>query len=240
MFRVPMIAAVAALLLPLGVQTATAQQAFVATAATPSGFGLFGNTVGVSLSGTYGQWRGGAGSDRIDASGALSFGLGDPVNGIGVQGDINVTSFRNLGVSGYLSLTLHRMFQTSQAGVYSVALSATHLAPWGNSAAVRPGYTLVGSYLFGLNGRLAMLSLGVTNTLQLNRRTDGFIGLGIAVSEDWSVNAGWAGDQSILGATWRPDALGGTALAISFRSLEDRNRRMIGFDLTRSFSLTGN
>jgi hypothetical protein len=71
------------------------------------------NTLGLAVSGTYGQWRGGPGSDRLDASAALSFGVGDAVNGLGLQADINVNSFRSFGASGYLSLTLHRMFQTS-------------------------------------------------------------------------------------------------------------------------------
>lgn len=225
--------------LALGAQTAEAQHSFVGTAAIPSGFGLYGNTLGLSVSGTFGQWRGGAGSDRLDASAALSFGIGDPVNALGLQADLNVTSFRNFGVSGYLSLTLHRMFQTSSAGVYSVALSASHLAPWGNSARVDPGVSLVGSYMFGLNGRLAMATLGVANNLNNARDVEGIFGFGVAVSDDWAVNLGWAGNQSVFGATWRPQALGGAALSISVRGIEDRNRRLIGFDLSRSFSLTG-
>jgi len=234
------ITSVVAAVLVFGTPNAHAQQLFVGTAAVPSGFGLHGNTFAAAISGTYGQWRGGAGSDRLDGSAAFSFGFGDPVDGLGVQADINVTSFRNFGASGYLSLTAHRMFQTSQAGVYSVALSATHLGSWGNSAWVRPGYKLVGSYMFGLDGRLAVVSVGVADNQNMSRRAEGILGFGLAVSDDWAVSAGWVGDQSVLGATWRPAALGGATLAISLRGIEDRNRRLIGFDLSRSFNLMGN
>lgn len=233
------VAVIVALGLTLGGQSAEAQLRFVGTAATPSGFALYGNTAAVAISGTYGQWRGGAGSDRLDASAALSFGVGNPYRGLGLQADVNITSFRDFGYSGYFSLTLHRAFQVDQAGVYSIALSASHLAAWGNSARVPVGGSLVGSYLTAIDGKLAMFSLGIANNLNDDRRVRGIVGFGMAVNDDWSVNAGWVGDQSVFGATWQPRVLGGTAISVSLRGVEDRNRRLIGIDVSRSFRLSG-
>lgn len=220
-------------------QPVSAQQEFVGTAAVPSGFGLHDNTFALSISGTYGQWRGGAGSDRVDASAALSFGFGNAVRGVGIQADVNMTSFRNFGASGYLALTAHRMFQLDSAGVYSVALSASHLAPWGNSAWVDPGYSLVMSHLFGLDGRLAMATVGLANNLNDARDLEGVFGFGVALSDEWAGSVGWAGNQSVLGASWRPGELGGAVVSFSVRGLEDESRRLVGLDFSRSFSLTG-
>lgn len=213
----------------LGAQT-------IGIAALPSGFGLHGNTFATSLSGTYGQPRDGGASTRLDASASLSFGIGDPVNALGLQADVNLTSFRDFGASGYVSLTAHRMFQTSTAGVYSVALSVTNLAPWGDSAQLPAGYSLVGSYLFGLDGRAAMATLGVANNLNDARRVEGIVGFGMAVNDTLALSVGWAGNQSVLGSTWRPAALGGATVSVSLRGLEDRSRRTLGIDISRSFN----
>jgi hypothetical protein len=232
----PRVAALFGLCLGLGSAQSMAQN-FVGTAALPTGFGLYPNTVSISVSGSYGQWRDGVGSTRFDASTVLSYGLGDPVAGIGVQVDINVTSIRNLAASGYVSLTAHRMFQTSQAGVYSVAVNATHLAPWGNAARLDPGFSVIGSYLTGINGRLTVSSLGLTTTLNDARRIEMIAAFGMGLGDDWAVSLGWAGNQSVIGTTWQPVTLRGTTLGVSIRGIEDPARRLIGFDLFRSFNL---
>lgn len=211
-----------------------AAQTFVATSAVPSGFALSGNTFGLAASGTYGQRRDGPGSTRWDASSALSFGLGDPVDALGLQVDGNLTSFRDFGASGYLSLTLHRMFQISPAGVYSIAASATHLAPWGDPARLDPGGSLIGSYLFGVGGRLAMATAGIANNFNDERRVEGIVGLGVGVTDGWAVNLGWVGNQAVVGATWRPDFLAGFAVSFSARGDHD-DRPRFGIDLTRAF-----
>jgi hypothetical protein len=220
--------------LALGAGSAAAQS-FVATAGVPSGFALSGNTLGLSLSGSYGQPRSGPGSTRLDASSALSFGIGDPIGALGLQSDVNLTSFRRFGASGYASFTAHRMFQTNSSGVFSVALSLTHVAPWGDSAALPVGGSLIGSYLFGFDGRLAMATVGVANNLNDRRRVEPVLGLGLGITDNWAANLGWAGNQSVVGATWRPNFMGGFAVSISLRALENDNRRMVGIDLTRAF-----
>lgn len=220
--------------------TASAQgrsftQAFAATTATPSGFGLHGGTLGLAFSGSYGPVR--FDGQRWDASTVASLGLGDPVNGLGFQIDVNNTSFRNFGASGYLSLTLHHMFQTNPDGVYSVALTASNLAPWGDSAFLDPSISFVGSYMFGIDGRLAIASLGVTTDTNNARDLEVIAGFGVQVANDWSVNAGWVGNQTVLGASWRPDMLGGMTVGLSVRGLEDSDRRMFGVDISRAFDL---
>lgn len=78
--------------------------------AVPSGFGLSGGTVSLSLSGSYGPRRGGPGSDRTDASTAAAIGLGNAATGLGVELGVVNTSFRDFGGSGYFTLGANRQF----------------------------------------------------------------------------------------------------------------------------------
>jgi len=210
-------------------------QTFVATPAIPSGFGLSGNTLAVSLSGAYDNSR--PVGNRLDASTSLAFGFGDPVDGIGVQASVNLTSFRMFGASGYGALTLHRMFQTNSSGIFSISGNLTYIAPWGNAARLPMGGSVVGSYLFGINGRLGIATLGATNDLNAARRVQPVVGFGYQVADDIAVSAGWAGEQSVLGIGWQPPMLGGTTVNLSVRAVEDNARRSIGLDITHAFNL---
>ena len=210
-------------------------QAFISTPGVPSGFGLGGNSFAVSLSGAYDQAR--PLGNGLDASTSFAFGIGAPVEAIGVQGAITLTSFRRFGASGYGALSLHRMFQTGGNGIYSVAASLTYIAPWGNSAGQALGASVIGSYLFGVEGRLAMVTLGLANDLNPARRVEPVLGLGLQLADRLAISAGWVGNQSVLGLGWQPEFMGGASVNLSVRAIESTTRRAFGIDVNHAFNM---
>jgi len=210
-------------------------QTFIATPGVPSGFGLAGNAWAVSLSGAVDNAR--PAGNALDASTSLAFGVGDPVAGIGVQGVLNLTSFRRFGASGFATLTLHRMFQNANDGLYSIAASVTYISPWGDSLGQPLGGSVIGSYLFGVDGRLAVVTLGAASDLNAARRIQAVVGFGVQLSDTVAISGGWVGNQTVLGLGWRPEFLGGTSMNLSIRSIESDARRAIGFDVNYALNV---
>ena len=221
----------------LGAPAALAQS--VAIAGLPNGFGLSGGALSLSMTAGFGPRRGiPPNTTRADASTAVLLGLGSPASGLGVELGATLTSFRNFGASGYLDLGFHRLFQINERGVGSVSLRVSHLAPWGDAARLDPGYTLAASYLTSAGSRLVMATLAAGTAFERTRGLRGAIGVGVSVSPQWSVSAGYSGDHSVLGATWTPRNAGATSVAISLNALEDPARRALVVGVTRSFRLT--
>lgn len=223
--------AVIGLGLPAAAQT-------VGTAGVPTGFGLAGGVLALSASGSYGPERNPpADTTRYDGSGSVMLGFGDPVAGLGVQGGVNVTSFRDFGESGYLSLGAHKMFQTSEAGVYSVALNVTHIEPWGDAEGLDPGVSLVGSYLTSVGGRLALVSLGAATDTNNARDVEAVFGFGLGVSDNLAVSLGQVGQRTAVGMTFAPTMLAGNSLSVSVNHNHDTGDNTLVVDLGRVFSL---
>jgi hypothetical protein len=228
----------AAMVMTCGV-AASAQT--VGTAGIPSGFGLAGGVLAFSVSGAYGPERNPPADDtRFDASGAILAGFGDPVSGVGVQGGVNLTSFRNFAESGYLSFGVHKMFQTSEAGVYSVALNVSHIAPWGDADNLDPGVSLVGTYLTSVGSNLAMFTLGAATDTNNARDIEGVFGFGIGVSDTVAVSIGQAGQRTALGVSFAPSVLAGNSLSVSVNHNHDTNDNTLVVDIGRAFSLARN
>ena len=89
----------------LGAPAATAQT--IGMAGIPSGFGVAGNVVALSFSGSYSQQLRGVVPNQThwDAATSATFGFGNPVSGVGVEVGINLTSFRRFGQSDHLRAT---------------------------------------------------------------------------------------------------------------------------------------
>lgn len=221
-------------------QTATPLGKFtLGTAGLSSAFGLSGNTLGLTFSGSYGPPRG-VGATRFDASTALSLGLGDPVNGVGLQFDANLTSFRNFGASGNFSANIHKMFQVNDKGVYAVMLSAGNLGAWGDAATLPENASLIGSYMFGIGAHPAVVTLGATTALNANNDIEAIGAFGYSLNSDWALNIGFAGQTPVVGATWQPEFLSNTPITISISDIDDESKRKLQIDIGHTFSLTGN
>lgn len=211
----------------------------VGTASVPTGFGVAGGTLALSLSASYGPERNPALDDtRGDASGSVIAGFGNPVSGLGVQGGFNITSFRDFGASGYLTVGAHNMFQTSERGVFSVALNASHLAPWGDATRLDPAGSLVGSYLTSVGGQIAMFSLGAGTDNNNARDIEPIAGFGIGVSPNVAVSIGQVGyDRTAVGMTFAPSLLAGNTLAVSVNHDHRTNDNTLVVDVSRAFGL---
>lgn len=237
MEHVSLLGLTTAMLLCFG-SAASSETVLAATAGIPSGFGLSGESVALSASGSVGSPRNPpTDNTRFDASASLLAGFGDPVVGLGFQAGLNVTSVRNFGESGYLTLGVHKMFQTSEKGVFSVALNATHVGPWGNATVLDPGYSLVGSYLTSVNGHLAVFSAGAATDVNPDRDLEPVVGMGIGIADAVSFSVGQVGAKSVVGMSFAPQRLGGGSISVSVNHNHDSSRNTLVVDLARVISI---
>ena len=206
----------------------------------PTGFGSAGGVLTLGIRGSYGPVRG-LGTPqqtRFDASTNALLGFGNPASGVGLEVGITNLSFRDFGASGYVDLGVHRLFQFDDSGIGSVSLRAAHIAPWGNATALRPSYTLAASYMTGVGDRLVMFTASAGTAFNNARTLRGAVGVGVSLSQEWSISAGYAGDRSVLGASWNTPLLRGIAVSFSLSALERPAARTVAVNLSRSFSLT--
>lgn len=216
----------------------TAAQTQVATSALPTGFGLGMGDIALGFSALHGPWRGtGPDRTRYDASTSLAYGFGDPNALVGIDFAANITSFRDFGASGYLSVSLHRRMQFAGGAIGSVNLTATHLAGWGDSSVLDPAYTLVGSYAGVFGGRRVMVSAGVGDGFHRARGTEGLLAVGVAVAPGVAVSGGFIGSSPVIGASWFPGFLPNSVVNLSVRDIDDSARRTVGIDIGYSFNL---
>jgi hypothetical protein len=211
----------------------------VGTPGAPSAFGLSGGVGAVSLTGSYGKPRGGVGVTRFDASTAFGVGFGDPVDGVGVQVGVNITSFRKFGDSGYFTAGVHKMFQLSDAGVYSIGINIENIATWGDAKQSKLGANVIGSYMTSINGQLGLITVGATNAVLGNKPT-GIFAVGMGVTETSSIALSQLGNRSTLGYTIAPSGLSGTSVNLSVARDWKSKENSVAVDLISSFNLFGN
>lgn len=188
-----------------------------ATVGIPSGFTLAKNTgfASLSLSNVRERRR----AQRPDGSAAFGLGFGDPVNAVGVEaivglssigGNSGLTGFdlSDFGDSGSLNLKISRRIASPfSGGVASLALGAGRAARWGDMSAAKPNYYAAYSTSFSLgsasgNPMSGLLSAGYGSAIGSFEDTAGaFFGLGLGLGKGVSVGASWYGNEAILGAT---------------------------------------
>lgn len=207
-------------------------------AAVPSGFGLSNGTASLSLGGSYGPERGGADSTRYDASTALSVGFGDAENALALEFGVVNTSFRDFGESGFFTVGVNRQFAYA-GGVGSVALTLSDIEGWGDSRDNDLSGTAVASFVYTINGRPVMATLGVGSSVASDGDEGIIAGFGMSVAPDWAVSAGVVGDTPIIGASYFPTALEGSSINFSLRDLDEGDDAVFGIDLGYSFNLLG-
>lgn len=209
----------------------------IGVSGVPSGLGLAYSTAAVGVAGSYGPDRGGT---NFDASGSLSFGFGDPVSAVGLQASANITSFRDFGESGYWSVGVHRMFQLSDRGLYSVAANASYISPWGDSESEDVGYSVVGTYLTSFGESLGMITLGAANDLNSDRADwQGIFGIGISIGENYALSLAQAGDTTTVGVSLSSELVSGNSLGFSVSNDPDTDGVTFTISLGRAFSLRG-
>lgn len=213
-----------------------------AISAIPSGFGLSGGNLSLSASGTYGPERSPDDDtdDTSDASTAIAFGLGDPVTGLGVEFGVVLTSFRDFGASGFMTLGVNRQF-SFEGGVSSISVSASNLGAWGDAEDSEVSYSVVGSVAYALGNTPMVTTLGYGTSYGTGFGfsdddcfvgCEGFVfGVGAGLSETWAVSAGVVGDHSILGATYFAPTVEGLTANLWVRDAEDSDSATFGVDL---------
>lgn len=207
-------------------------------AAVPSGFGLSNGTASLSFAGSYGPERGGPDNTRFDASTALSVGFGDPMNAVAFEFGVVNTSFRDFGESGFFTVGVNRQFSYA-GGIGSVALTVSDIEGWGDSSDNDISGTAIASFVYNINGRPVMATIGAGSSLTSDEEAGIIAGFGMSVAPDWAVSAGIVGESPILGASYFPAALDGASVNFSLRDLDEGDDAIIGIDLGYSFNLFG-
>lgn len=204
----------------------------------PTAFGLSRGEVFGGISGGYeSRNRGGSSPTRFDASSTIFIGFGDPVDGIGFQVGTALTSFRNYGKSGYVSVGVHKMFQTSEQGIWAVAANLDNITPWGDSSDNKLSGNLLLSYMTGFGPRLGLVTVGLANNTRLDRRLEGVFGLAVGITDKTSLNVAQLGRRSTLGVMTAPPALGGVILSAGLSRDWSSKTTLLTVDIGRTFNM---
>ena len=87
----------------------------------------------VSFGGTLTDPRGGVSGAGYDGDLNVSFGLGNPIDAVGVQLDMNITGTDPIFESGAFNIKVARSLYLSDDFVVFGAVTASNLAPWGDA-----------------------------------------------------------------------------------------------------------
>lgn len=207
-------------------------------AAVPSGFGLSNGTASLSFAGSYGPERGGPDSTRFDGSTALAVGFGDPVTALAFEFGVVNTSFRNFGASGFFTVGVNRQFSYA-GGIGSVAVTISDIKGWGDARDNDVSGTAVTSFVYDINGRPVMATIGAGTTVTSDDDAGIIAGFGMSVAPEWALSAGVVGDLPIIGASYFPSALEGSSVNFSLRDLDEGDDAVFGVDIGYSFNLFG-
>lgn len=243
-----LLAPAAALVAALG-SSATAEQVnYVTIAGIRSGTVAPGGMGFVALSWSSRRDLGGGvyatdGSFRLKTDGSLAFGLGlgDAETGIGFQVTANVTSlYGDLGDSGYLTLKAATQLNKGGAVPVYLGLTADHLAGWGQAKAPDESLdlTLTAFPLAQIAGkeRRLMLTAGVGSKIDGGTDPGGYLGAGLALSDNWAVSAAWTGEEVTLGTGFRLKALPNLQFTASVEDAFDRrDARRVTLQATWTF-----
>ncbi len=218
--------------------SAPAQAQLVATPGAPTAFGLPDGVLAISQSGSYStRNRRGLAPTRFDGSSAVTYGFGDPVDGIGYHIGATITSTRRYGRSGYLSWGAYKLFQRDDRGVYAVAANLDYVGRWGEGREMRPSGNLLASYMTGFGENLGLVTLGVANNTRFDRRIVGVFGLGVGVTERSSLSVAQMGSRTTLGLTTAPAILQGFTLSAGLSRDWSSKTDMLAVDIGRNFTL---
>ena len=140
-----------------------------------------------------------------DASFAVGFGLGDPVNGIGITPIIDITSVSgfHFAESGKVGVKLSRELAFGPNWRGAVGLDLDNLLTWGDSRVLDVETTLSVSAVRGGGPGWrypVMLSAGYGTGVKTGTNDPGwFAGAGVGLSDSYGLSLGWYGDEAIGG-----------------------------------------
>ena len=206
-----------------------------------SGFGASKGSKFVAVSYTNKDTQTGGKDD--DGSIALGFGFGNPVDGVGLEATIGITSVSTtlwgdgkFGDEGNISVKVHKQVDFNEIfDAASVAFGISNLAGWGSTTENPKNYNLsfTGlSYLGSADTVGLMLTAGYGTAVSDVETTGSFFaGAGVGNS-NFSASISTPGDELWLSGTWFPDVLSGSSLSVSVADVtneQSRKRTIITF-----------
>jgi hypothetical protein len=184
-----------------------------------SGFGLASGQSFVSVAGVYdADGRGRTnGNGRVDGSATAGVGLGNPIDSVGLEMTMSLTSLNprdgTLGDSGDVGVKLHKMFPSMNN--LGLAVGTSNAGRWGDAKlSKRTSYAVASMDMpvSLVNGYPLQASLGVGNgayrsakSISLNtNKANGFASLGTQINMRTAANVSWSGNELNLGMGWMP------------------------------------
>ncbi|MEL6532373.1 MAG: hypothetical protein AAFQ06_04960 [Pseudomonadota bacterium] len=163
---------------------------------TASAFPSPGGTGFVGLN--YVNPRGGISGEGSDGDFGAGYTIGNPVENVSLTFGLSITSLKDFGADGSLSLSAARALVVGERSLTFVGATASNLAAWGDARLNPEAYSIYVSRLSAIplaGGELPIqLSAGYGDRITLSddglgRIDDGaFIGLGVGVSPNLSVS----------------------------------------------------
>jgi len=174
----------------------------------PSGFGAgWGDAFIGASAATAGKAR-----SNVDGSISTGFGLGDPINAVGLELSFNMGSIKNFGSNGTFDAKLHRVIYAEGTNQVAVAAGWNSFAQYGTEG-------VIPSSVYGAVSTYSLLQAGDTfnempisftfgvgggNFRQGNASTGVFTGVGLQVHPQVGLGAAWSGIGVNVGVSYLP------------------------------------
>lgn len=187
-----------------------------------TGFGAGWGTIGLGIAGQ-------TTNDDVDGSASLSFGLGDPVEWVGLQADINVISLQDdFGEDGNVNLKLH----TTLPGRSAIAVGVENISPWGRAKDRDQNVFAVATKVFSLNPSNPTntvpltINIGVGDGRFESNGNDGvglFGGFALIPHPQLSIIADWTGRHLNAGVSFVPFRRVPLSITLGAVEIEERD-----------------
>lgn len=187
------------------------------------------------------------GIEGSDADGELSIGyaLGNPIDGISLSLQANITGLDPFGDSGNFDISLARAISVTDTSLTMVGVSAGNLGAFGSATVDDEQYSIYLSHLMDveIGGGLFPMQVTVGYGNDTTRPSDGtgtvgdgyFYGMGVGVSPNLSLGISGTQTQFNLGGTMTFDGLPGFSLTGGVYDVIDATNRQ-QMSLTAAFS----
>lgn len=218
-----------------------APRAFPGVFGVPAAFIAPGGSAFASLK--YTNPRGGVAGRGGDADISLGFGVGNPINSVGLNFGADITGTQPFADTGSFSVTAARALKMSPNNITFGSLGVSSLGGWGTSKGASPKYTATVSHYTQLgqagNRFPLMVSAGYAaqntySTTAIGQLSDGvFAGVGLGVTPNLSVSASATQTQLNLGASMTIPGLKGVAFSAGYHDVVNTvQRRQMSFTIS--------
>ena len=180
-----------------------------------------------------------------DGDAVLGYTIGNPIRNLSATFGLTITSLKDFGQSGSVSLNLSRALHVGDRSLTFAGVSASNLAAWGDARQTGESYSAYVSHLVAARSRSGeipiQLTIGYGNLIAFDRAGltvgDGaFAGIGVGVARNLSLSLSATETQLNAGLGVSVPGLDAASVTMGVFDVTDRvGRRQFAVSLSYAF-----